>query len=67
MTRRRGNHEGTITKRKDGLWQAAITVGGGRGGAKKKYAYAKTRGKAARSSRPSSIRHQQESSLQMAG
>jgi len=48
MVRRRGNHEGTITKRKDGLWQAAITVGGGRGGAKKKYAYARTRAEAAK-------------------
>lgn len=44
MPTKRGNSEGSITKRKDGLWQAAITLEGG----KRKYFYAKNRQEAAR-------------------
>lgn len=42
---RRGNNEGSITKRKDGTWQASILVGYDHetGKPKRKYFYAKTR------------------------
>jgi integrase len=39
MATRRGNHEGSITRRPDGLWEARITIEGG----KRKSFYAKTR------------------------
>jgi integrase len=41
---KRGNNEGSITKRADGLWEARITLEGG----KRKSFYAKTRKEAAR-------------------
>ena len=49
MARKRGNNEGSITKRKDGLWQAAITIGRDPATGKPKRAtfYAKTRKDAA--------------------
>jgi hypothetical protein len=37
--RRRGNHEGTITKRSDGRWEARVSLEGGR----RKSLYGKTR------------------------
>jgi hypothetical protein len=49
MAKKRGNNEGSITKRKDGLWQAAITIGRDPTTGKPKRAtfYAKTRKEAA--------------------
>ena len=49
MAKKRGNNEGSITKRKDGLWQAAITTGRDPTTGKLKRAtfYAKTRKEAA--------------------
>jgi Phage integrase, N-terminal SAM-like domain len=49
MAKKRGNNEGSITKRKDGLWQAAITIGRDPKTGKLKRAtfYAKTRQAAA--------------------
>ncbi len=44
MRGKRGNNEGSITKRADGLWEARITLEGG----KRKSFYAKTRKEAAR-------------------
>ena len=44
MSKRRGNNEGSITKRPDGLWEARITLDSG----KRKSIYAKTRQEAAR-------------------
>jgi integrase len=44
MRYKRGNSEGSITRRKDGLWEARITLEGG----KRKSFYAKTRQQAAR-------------------
>ena len=44
MAGKRGNNEGSITKRADGLWEARITLDGG----KRKSFYAKTRQEAAR-------------------
>jgi integrase len=44
MASKRANSEGSITKRKDGIWQAAITLESG----KRRYYYAKTRQEAAR-------------------
>jgi integrase len=41
---RRGNHEGTIVKRKDGRWAGAVSIGPG----KRKWVYGKTRAEAAR-------------------
>jgi len=45
MAKRRGNGEGSITKRKDGRWQGYVTVGYDveTGKPKKKYFYGKTR------------------------
>lgn len=40
---RRGNGEGTITRRKDGRWEARYTVHGAEG-PKRKVLYGKTRG-----------------------
>ena len=41
---KRGNHEGSITKRKDGRWQGGITVGRNLDGSqRRKYVYGKTR------------------------
>ncbi len=42
MTKRRGNGEGTITRRKDGRWEARYTIG-----AKRKTVYGKTRSEVA--------------------
>jgi integrase len=44
VSKRRGNNEGSITKRPDGLWEARITLDSG----KRKSIYAKTRQEAAR-------------------
>jgi integrase len=44
MSTKRGNNEGSITKRRDGRWQACVTLDGG----KRKFFYAKTRQEAAR-------------------
>jgi len=44
VSKRRGNNEGSITKRPDGLWEARITLDNG----KRKSIYAKTRQEAAR-------------------
>lgn len=44
MPNKRGNNEGSLTKRSDGRWQACITLDGG----KRKFLYAKTRQEAAR-------------------
>jgi integrase len=45
---RRGNNEGSITERKDGRWQAAITVGNNEKGEPKRiYFYGKTRSEVA--------------------
>src|SRR5690242_3175845 len=44
MAAKRGNSEGSIAKRKDGLWEARISLEGG----KRKRFYAKTRQEAAR-------------------
>lgn len=44
MSGKRGNNEGSVTRRPDGLWEARITLGGG----KRKSFYAKTRQEAAR-------------------
>jgi integrase len=44
MPGKRGNSEGSIAKRKDGLWEARLTLPGG----KRKSFYAKTRQEAAR-------------------
>jgi integrase len=44
MAGKRGNNEGSISKRADGLWEARITLAGG----KRKSFYAKTRKEAAR-------------------
>lgn len=44
MSKKRGAGEGSITQRKDGIWQAAITVGRNKNGTqKRKYFYGKTR------------------------
>ena len=44
MAGKRGNGEGSITKRKNGLWQGAITVGrDANGKQKRRYFYGKTR------------------------
>ena len=43
MAGRRGNHEGSIYRRKDGRWAAAISVEGG----KRRYVYGKTRAEVA--------------------
>jgi integrase len=47
--KRRGNNEGSITKRKDGRWMASITIGRdpATGKLKRSYFYAKTRQEAA--------------------
>jgi len=48
MTKKRGNNEGTISKRKDGSWCAAITIGvDEEGKQKRKFFYGKTRKEAA--------------------
>lgn len=45
MARKRANGEGTITKRNDGRWQGAITIGRNENGTqKRKYVYARTQG-----------------------
>ena len=45
MARKRANGEGTITKRKDGRWQAAVTVGYDHNGKqKRKTLYGRTQG-----------------------
>jgi integrase len=41
--RRRGNGEGSITRRKDGLWMARCTVPTAAGTKKRKTIYGKTR------------------------
>ena len=45
MAKKRGNNEGSISRRKDGLWQAALTVGRNpkTGKIKRAYFYGKTR------------------------
>lgn len=44
MSKKRGAGEGSITQRKDGMWQGAITIGRNRNGTqKRKYYYGKTR------------------------
>ena len=45
MAKKRGNNEGSITRRKDGLWQAMLTVGRDpkNGKLKRAYFYGKTR------------------------
>lgn len=44
MSKKRGAGEGSITKRKDGLWQGAVTIGRNKNGTqKRKYFYGKTR------------------------
>ena len=44
MSKKRGNNEGSIVKRKDGRWQGAITVGRNSDGSQKRlYVYGKTR------------------------
>ncbi len=44
MAKRRGNGEGSITKRKDGRWQAAVSIGVDENGKlKRKYFYANTK------------------------
>jgi integrase len=45
MTKRRGNNEGSITKRKDGTWQASVSAGydPATGKPKRKYFYGRTR------------------------
>ena len=40
---RRGNHEGSIYKDKQGRWRGLITMPGGRGKCKRKYIYGKSR------------------------
>lgn len=49
MAKKRGNHEGTIVKRKDGRWMASITLGRdpATGKLKRAYFYGKTRQEAA--------------------
>jgi integrase len=42
MAKKRGNNEGTITKRKDGRWEARLTVQAARGPTRK-VLYGKTR------------------------
>ncbi len=54
---KRGNNEGTITKRADGRWEARITLPGG----KRKCFYGKTRQEVAR--RLSEARHDLDSGL----
>src|SRR5215813_12489325 len=44
MSGKRGNNEGSVSRRPDGLWEARITLEGG----KRKSFYAKTRQEAAR-------------------
>lgn len=48
MARKRGNNEGSITKRRDGLWQAALTIGRdpATGKVKRLFFYGRTRGEA---------------------
>ena len=44
MSKKRGSGEGSITQRKDGLWQGAVTIGRNANGTqKRKYFYGKTR------------------------
>lgn len=43
MAKKRGNHEGTISQRKDGRWEARVTVGYIGGKLKRKCLYGKTR------------------------
>ena len=44
MNRKRGAGEGSISKRKNGLWQGAVTIGRNDDGSqKRKYFYGKTR------------------------
>ena len=44
MSKKRGHNEGSITKRKDGRWQGAVTVGRNSDGSQKRqYVYGKTR------------------------
>ncbi len=44
MSKKRGAGEGSIVRRKDGLWQGAVTIGRNKNGTqKRKYFYAKTR------------------------
>ena len=45
MAKRRGNGEGSITKRKDGRWQGSILIGYDleTGRPKRKYFYSRTR------------------------
>jgi integrase len=49
MPKKRGNHEGTIVRRKDGRWMASITIGRdpATGRLKRAYFYGKTRQDAA--------------------
>ena len=49
MPKRRGHGGGTVTRRPDGRWQVAVTVGvDARGRQKRKYAYARTKAEAER-------------------
>ena len=48
MSKKRGAGEGSILKRKDGLWQGSVTIGRNKNGTqKRKYFYAKTRAEVA--------------------
>ncbi len=48
MSNKRGAGEGSILKRKDGLWQGSVTIGRNKNGTqKRKYFYAKTRAEVA--------------------
>ena len=43
MTNRRGHHEGTIYKRRDGRWAAAVDLGWSAGRRRRKYVYGRSR------------------------
>ena len=48
MSKKRGNNEGSIVKRKDGRWQGAVTIGrNDNGSQRRQYVYGKTRGEVA--------------------
>lgn len=49
MGKKRGNNEGSITKRKDGRWQGSVTIGRNEDGSQRReYVYAKTRSEVAK-------------------
>ena len=48
MSKKRGHHEGGITKRKDGRWQGTVTIGKNDDGSQRRqYIYGKTRSEVA--------------------